>query len=53
MVRGCLPSCGIFLAGLAAGVVFLGAGSRIVMRLAAILDSDTKGLVTEAENVVG
>ena len=41
------------LAGLIAGVVFLGAGSRLVMRVSALLDPDADGTLTENGNVVG
>ena len=40
-------------AGLIAGIVFLGAGSRLVMRGVALLNPDSRGLVTDNENVVG
>ena len=41
------------LAGVIAGIVFLGAGSRLVMRAAAVLNPDRHGLITENENVIG
>lgn len=41
------------LAGTLAGVLFLGVGSRIVMRISALLNPDAKGVVTENGNVVG
>ncbi len=41
------------LAGLAAGIVFLGVVSRIAMRISAVLDPSAEGLITESENVVG
>ena len=41
------------LAGLLSGVVFLGLGSRLVMRIAAILDPAAEGLATDNGNVVG
>ena len=41
------------LAGVVAGVVFLGIGSRLAMRVVALLNSETKGTLTDAEEVVG
>jgi hypothetical protein len=41
------------LAGLIAGLVFLGLGSRLVMRASALLSPDSTGLLTENDNVVG
>ncbi|HEU0074936.1 MAG TPA: hypothetical protein VFS30_13120 [Dehalococcoidia bacterium] len=41
------------LAGTLAGVLFLGAGGRIVMRISALLNPDARGFLTESENVVG
>ena len=46
----------IFRGGLAAtiaGVVFLGFGSRLVMRISALLNPEAKGVITENENIVG
>ena len=36
-----------------AGVVFLGIGSRIAMRVVALLNAEAKGTLTDAEQVVG
>ena len=41
------------LAGTIAGIVFLGAGSRIVMRLAFLLDPEEEGAITENGNTIG
>jgi hypothetical protein len=41
------------LAGLIAGVVFLGVGSRLAMRVVALLNSDARGTLTDADQVVG
>lgn len=41
------------LAGLIAGVVFLGAGLRLVMRGIALLNPESRGLITDNQNVVG
>ena len=41
------------LAGLTAGIVFIGAGSRLVMRGVALLNPDSRGLITDNENVIG
>ena len=46
----------VFRGGLAAtlaSVLFLGIGSRVVMRISALLNTDSRGLITENENVVG
>ncbi len=51
-----LLCCDIFrggLAGVIAGVLFLGVGARIVMRISALLDSNAKGFITENDNIVG
>jgi hypothetical protein len=36
-----------------AGIIFLGAGSRVVMRIAAMLDPEAEGSITENGNIVG
>jgi hypothetical protein len=41
------------LAGLIAGIVFLGAGSRLVMRGVALLNPNSRGLIMDNGNVVG
>jgi hypothetical protein len=41
------------VAGTIAGIVFLGAGSRIVMRLAFLLDPEEEGALTENGNTIG
>jgi hypothetical protein len=41
------------LAGIAAGVIFLGLGSRLAMRVVTLLNSDARGTLTDAEQVVG
>jgi hypothetical protein len=41
------------LAGTIAGVVFVGAGSRIVMRISALLNPEMRGVLTDNENVIG
>ncbi|HEY4685432.1 MAG TPA: hypothetical protein VII57_05230 [Dehalococcoidia bacterium] len=41
------------LAGLLAGILILGLGSRVVMRVVALLNPEAKGLITDNENVVG
>ena len=41
------------IAGVMAGVIFLGLGSRIVMRIVALLNPDVDGAITGAEAVVG
>lgn len=41
------------LAGLLCGVVFFGFGSRVVMRLSAMLNPERRGILTENGNVVG
>ena len=41
------------LAGTLAGVLFLGAGSRVVMRISALLNPEARGVITENENIVG
>ena len=41
------------LAGLLAGVVFLGIGSRLAMRVVALLNPEARGTLTDAEQVVG
>jgi hypothetical protein len=41
------------LAGLIAGIVVLGAGSRIVMRVSFLLDPEAEGSITENGNVIG
>jgi hypothetical protein len=40
-------------AGTLAGILFLGVGARIVMRISALLNQDAEGLLTDNENVVG
>ena len=44
--------CGGF-AGVLAGILFLGAGARIVMRISALLDPEAAGTITENGNVIG
>ncbi len=41
------------LAGSIAGVLFLGLGSRAVMRISALLNPEAKGILTENENPIG
>jgi len=41
------------LAGVVAGVLFLGAGSRLVMRISALLNRDDRGILTENGNRIG
>ena len=41
------------LAGVIAGVICLGVGSRVVMRVAALLDPDQHGRLTDNGNVIG
>lgn len=41
------------LAGLIAGLVFLGVGSRLVMRAVALLNPDSRSLITDNGNVIG
>jgi hypothetical protein len=41
------------VAGLISGIVFLGFGARIVMRISAMLDPDMEGAFTENGNIVG
>jgi hypothetical protein len=41
------------LAGVLASVLFLGMGSRVVMRISALLNPDARGFLTDNENVVG
>jgi hypothetical protein len=41
------------LAGLLAGLAVLGLGSRLVMRVSALLSPDSKGTLTDNDNIVG
>jgi hypothetical protein len=41
------------LAGTLAGIVCLGLGSRLAMRIAALLDPSARGALTENDNIVG
>jgi hypothetical protein len=41
------------LAGTLAGVLFLGLGARIVMRISALLNPEAEGAITDNENIVG
>ena len=47
------PLRGAVLAGAIAGVVAAGVGSRVVMRIIALADSETDGAFTDAEATVG
>src|SRR5689334_8128910 len=41
------------LAGMLAGIVFIGFGSRVVMRALALLNPNSRGLLTDNDNVIG
>ena len=40
------------IGGVLAGILFLGIGSRIVMRVVALLNPEAKGTLTDAEQIV-
>ena len=47
------PLAGCLAAGLAVGLVVAGLGSRLVMRILALVDEDARGIITENGNIVG
>jgi hypothetical protein len=51
--RGSAPLRGAVIAGVIAGVISAGLGSRIVMRIIALMDSDHHGVNTDASATVG
>lgn len=53
LVRGTAPVRGAVVAGALAGFVSAGIGSRVVMRIIAVLNEDRDGVMTDASATVG
>ncbi len=53
LLRGSAPARGAIVAGALAGLISAGIGSRVVMRIIAILNDDRDGVMTDASATVG